>query len=516
MSPFTKNSFIIVSIVSLGLACFYALRAQASYELDRRYGLETVGVLKSWDNVDDLFADYVENAYREYFRKQSRFQVRDIKPAVDVLLKSQLSYLKIVDDAAILGQVSRTMKVESLIRTKIYKEGPQYRFVLDWLLSPKMELLANHTFRIDQPRSGVALSPEEINRTLRENVEKLVAKVPFAGHVTGRDEKNTQWVTVNLGNKSALRKGDILVIGTLEDVKKHPLLGSIVEWNMVETGRLVVEQVDEKLAFCKVMEEKSERAIESYQKIMKVLPRTEESDAVLAEGTTSRGRIGAREVDETGIKKSENDQPTLGWAQGGLWLGTFSRSYSNASTSRDSGGLLVGVKADSQIWLTREYFAELQFAYGFFSGGNVTRIQIDAGYNYFVNKSFYGPKGFVRMGYHTTSADLTVSTADLTGPLSVGALFLGIGGELPVRSGWSAVLNFDIGLIKSMTETGLNSGSDTGITDVAVFLGAMYRWKPKMTLRVGVDLIQNGVDFSSGATVSHRVFSFGPALVYYF
>src|SRR5690242_8550870 len=45
--------------------------ASANSELDRRYGLETVGFIRAIDNVDGAFADYIAAAYQDYFARQS-------------------------------------------------------------------------------------------------------------------------------------------------------------------------------------------------------------------------------------------------------------------------------------------------------------------------------------------------------------------------------------------------------------------------------------------------------------
>src|SRR4051812_19480384 len=40
--------------------------AHGSVDLDKKYQLETIGILRSTDNVDDLFAEYVATAYKDY------------------------------------------------------------------------------------------------------------------------------------------------------------------------------------------------------------------------------------------------------------------------------------------------------------------------------------------------------------------------------------------------------------------------------------------------------------------
>ncbi|MGE4107149.1 MAG: hypothetical protein AB7F66_08030, partial [Bacteriovoracia bacterium] len=326
--------------------------ARASFELDNRYSLETIGYLKSWDNVDGIFSDYVAAAYEEYFAQQSRFRWQDISRAYEALENSKIQYRKLIEDEKILKQVSRTFRVNSLLRTKIYKEGPYYRFVIDWVHMPYVNLLATETFKLEETRETKPLNKDIIKNEIKKSLDALFKKVPFLAHVTGRDDT---WVTVNAGSLEGIRAGDTLVIGSLEEVKTHPLLEQLVEWKTIETGRLVVDKVEEKIAFGKVQAEEPGHQITRYQKVLKVLPKPPEVDPALP--------------DPAGEEKANALQPPrLGWVSGGTWTGSFSRQYSNTTSgvNMSGSGTLLGAKVGGELWLTRNYyFARLAFGYGF-------------------------------------------------------------------------------------------------------------------------------------------------------
>src|SRR5688500_11024361 len=115
----------LLALVPALLAASGAERALASAQLDRQYALERIAFLKAWDNVDGLFVPYVERAYTAYFRDGTRFQLMDAAKAADILLDSRLPYRELVDDKSILSQVAKAVKAESIIRTKVLKEGPR-------------------------------------------------------------------------------------------------------------------------------------------------------------------------------------------------------------------------------------------------------------------------------------------------------------------------------------------------------------------------------------------------------
>ena len=85
-------------ILILLLTALSGFTANANQELDRRYALQTVGFLRAWDNVDGLFADYVEKAYKNFFSKQSHYVLQDISRSDKILEKSDLPYSKLLND----------------------------------------------------------------------------------------------------------------------------------------------------------------------------------------------------------------------------------------------------------------------------------------------------------------------------------------------------------------------------------------------------------------------------------
>ena len=496
---------------------FWVTPARGSADLDRRYALETIGFLKAWDNVDGLFEGYVEEAYKEYFKNKSRFTLEDITRGNDILSRSKLPYREIIEDDKILGRLVRKFKVESVIRTRAYKEGPQYRFVIEWLHSPKMDVLAKHSFYFEEPPKGSVFGIEKLKNDLHVALDEMIAKVPFKGHVTGRDEK---WVTVNLGESSGVNAGDTLTIESLEVVKKHPLLNSIVSWEFVPVGRLLVDSAEANIAFCVIVEEAPGRRISRFQKITKHIPKRVEARAA--------------EVATETMTKPVDQTPRLGFVGFGALLGSLTRSY-NGATTKEGNGILFGAKGEGQLWLTRKLMAELGINYGFHgysqeditsgsgtgteeggTGGNYFKIQASLGYRFFLNDDDWGPQGYARLGYRSISYNLVDQSAILLGPSTFTSLFIGIGGDLPIRGRFGAQLMMDLGLIKSVTETGFSSGGSTGVFDISFYVGGYYKMAPNMIIRVGFDIQANKADFGSSASFSHRVLTFNPQLLYYF
>jgi len=509
-----SNSWVAHAVRSSLVVLFICANAMASPELDRQYALSSIGILRAWDNVDGLFGDMITRAYTEHLAPQSRFIVQDLSKANAAMTSSKLPYAKVIEDPAILSQLAKTFRLDSFLRTKAYKEGPNYRFTIDWVHAAKLEILATETVEIEEPFRGQGkLGTEEFRKTLTDALDRMIAKVPFKGAVTGRDQTA---VTVNLGASSGIAKGDTLIIATLDDVKYHPLLKTVVDWRLTPTGRAVVDEVDDGIAFAKIETEEYGRQIQRFQKVVQIIPAAEKIP------------LEKYSRDLEAMKKKSHEPPRIGYLSPGLLLGSTSRD-----SATDSGsGFLYGVKGEAQAWFTSDLFGELKLAYG--SAGysqkssttgatslegvslSMSQLRLAAGYFYHITGNFFGPKGWVKLGYQKTSYGLPQNASANTGNVSYGGLFIGVGGDLPVREDYGVILDADFGVFASGTEnTGLY-GTSTGSSSVSFFAGG-YAWiDPKLKFQVGIDFKSNSVDFVTGGSISNKSFALAPSILFYF
>lgn len=516
----SRSRLVLACLLFAASALLAAGVARASAELDRRYSLDSVGALRSLDNVDGLFTDYVSKAIREYFAGHPRFVLQDVSRADAVLEGSKLEYSKLIDDPKVLAKLAHATRSATLIRTKIFKEGLRYRFTLDWLLAPRMDVLASDVFFLEEPARGQALGAEEIASQLQASLERLIAKVPFVGQVTGRDQST---VTLSVGEELNLRKGDVLVVGTLEEVKRHPLLGTIAEWRTVQTGRLEVEQVDRSVTFARITEEEAQRPVARYNKILSVTPKP---DPVV-----NPSELGSRSSE---AMPDRTDPPRYGWVSAGPLVGMAGRQSASADglTGKSGSGFGAGARADAQIWLNRRWFVEAMFAYGYSmysqsdiasgsastSSPSLTLYQqkLGVGYSYLAGSDFFAAKSYVKLGTETHSYTLPRDAAELTNPVSFGGLYLGLGGDLPLRGAWGAQLDLNFGLTGSVTETSSPLGNASSSTRVDFYAGVFKRLKPRFLFRVGVDFAAHGAEYTGGATLSQNMLSIYPSWVMLF
>ncbi|MFZ9594720.1 MAG: hypothetical protein ACO3A2_01435 [Bdellovibrionia bacterium] len=517
------SSSLRISLALMGLGL--ALQAQGNPELDHQYDPFTVATLKAWDNVDGLFNETVQQAFQEYFSEQNRFTVTDLSAADFLLSQSKIPYPKIISDPDILKQLARSSKSQTLLRTRIIKEGPQYRISLDWLLAPQMDLIAHQEAFLEDIQTEHDSLSSRLIPLLKSNLNQLLAQVPFIAQVTGRDGPS---VTVNLGQSSGLEPGDVLEIGTLSAVKKHPLLKKIVDWQFSRSGRVEVLQVEDQIAFCKVLSEEPSQEILRSQKVLHIQKRVKTPAQEPSTPEPTQPKQPALQVED-----QEPKLFTLGFS---LFPGSLDRQFSaTGAPSYSGGGLSVGSQALGEVILTRRWFSGIEFRYSlaqFFQkdlasgaqsaasqqGGVVSSLfsyKIYAGYWFLQPESPLKPRAWIKMTYNPESYHLPTSSTELTGPLDFSALLIGLGGELPIRENSGIMGHLSYRLLSSVSSTWVTSSVNTS-TKMDFYLGAYYRIYPELSIKLGIDVSTSQVIFSTSENIDQKMVSFAPTLLYYF
>ena len=504
-------NFKKITAILILFASSISLSAWASPENDRVYQLESLGWLKSSDNVDDVFSEFLDQEYAHYFDSQSRFVVRKISSMKDIFEKSTLPYSTLIQSPEVLKKIAQKFKVESLIRTRVYKEAETYRFVLEWIYAPRGDVLASHEFRFVDPQKEAGLRGSELPQAIQNALDQLISKLPFIAQVTGVEG---DMITVNLGRNQNIQKRQILTIYTLQSLKRHPKLNTIEEWRWQAVGRAQVEQVEDSLCFAKVMETEPGLNVIRYQKIREILPAPPEP-------------VKASEA------KVEKDTPRIGWLAGNIAVGSYSRqSGDGSSAGRGGSGFSEGLEIEGLVWVNSRWLAEFSLSAGLFKynpidlstntatgnnyGGNTSQLRLAAGYALFPAKTIFDTIAWVHFGYRSTAYTLGSVPTDITGPSSFGSLFVGIGGEMPYRNLITFQMGLDIGLLRSAKNTFPVFGDPTSSSDLMFEFGGMYHLTENLNARLMFKINSESMDFSSGASVSQKILSVAPSILYYF
>ena len=506
----TLQKIITILFLFISLA---SPHASASPENDRVYQLDSLGWLKSSDNVDDIFSEFLDEEYGRYFQKQSRFLVKKISSIGEVLAKSSVPYSTLIQKPEVLKRIAQKFRVESLIRTHVYKEAETYRFLLEWVYAPRGDVLSQFEFRFVDPGKDVGLKGSELPQAIQNALDQLISKLPFLGQVTGIEGDT---ITVNLGRNQNIQRHEILTIYTLQSLKRHPILNTIEEWRWQAIGRAQVEQVEDSLCFAKVIDVEPDQKVIRFQKIREILPAPPEE---------------VKKVDTT---PTEKDIPRLGWISGNLGLGSFSREVGagTANTGRGGSGLGVVFEAEGLLWLNSRWLAEASLTSGITKyspidlstnastgndySGTANQVRLGVGYSLFPAKTIMDAIGWVHFGYRYTGYTLASLPADLTGASSIGSAFVGFGGEIPFKNLITIQMGIDLGLFRSATSVFPTYGDPTGSSDLMFELAGLYHLSGRLSARLLLKINSQSMDFAGGESISEKLLSVGPSLLYYF
>ncbi len=487
-------------------------QAVASPEYDRVYQLESVSWLKASDNVDGMFADFLDDQYTKYFAGHDRFLVKKIDSLTTVLENSKASYSTLIENTEVIKKVSKKFQIESLIRTRVYKESLTYRFVMDWIYAPKNTVLASIEFRFADPGKEKGLVDSELPGVIRNGLDQLINQLPFRGQVTGVEG---QVITVNIGRSRNVKPGEIFTLYTLQGVRIHPKLNTIEEWKWQPIGRAQVEQVEESMSFAKITELEEGANVLRFQKVREILP-APPAPVTLAD------------------QDHLTDSPRIGWLSGGIGLGSYIREASSDSNTRFGGSGLGGtLDIESNVWFNSRFLgqASLNGAIIGYSptnlnnngaetgdsfSGTFSQLRVAMGYSLYPAQTIFDTIGWVHFGYRSTNYSLAANDNTLTGGSSFDSVFVGVGGELPFRKLMTLQMSFDIGLLNSANVRAPAFGDASAVTDLMFEVATVFHRSEKWNLRMALKLNSQSMDFTTGESISQKLLSVGPSILYYF
>jgi hypothetical protein len=382
-----------------------------------------------------------------------------------------------------------------------------------------MDQMASVSFTLDEPSEGSTFEKNRIAEPLKAHLSRLFEQVPFLGTVTGRDNNS---IVINLGLSSRLSQGDTIVIGSIDEVRKHPKLKTTVDWRLTRTGKAEIQQIEENMAFCKILEEEPGHEISRFQKVVRI------EKPLLVQ---------VPEQAPATLNEPPSDPPRVGWMSASLAPGSSSWQFSSpqSSISNLGGGIAMAANASAEVWLTKEWFFDLSFGYsgwGFSQkdaasgtlttvsanggvGASVFSTKLNFGYTYLATGDFFGPKGWLKLGYKTNALSLPSSLTEGTGPTTFGSVFLGIGGDVPIRGKWGVQADFNYRVFSSVSQSWVG-GEANSSSDFQLQLGSYYRLTHRVNVLAQLIIQASGAEFSNGASLNQNVITFGPSLMYYF
>ena len=446
------------------------------------------------DNVDGVFKAPVEQSYKQVFDHNPRFELTTDKSSAD-----------------------------ADIRTIIDKKTSGLDIEIDLILGQTGEVFSADKTTVPSNASG-----QDTGVAVKQLLKAALKRVPFYGTVTGRDGKE---LTFDIGSAQGVKEGDIIQISRIDNIKRHPLLKTIVDVQIVPVGSAAIDQVEDTIAFGHVYKEITGEQIQKYHKVTAIEGHIQEPAVDEPQKPQESNLVVEKDSDD------DSDRPHLGYVGLGVGLGGFSSSTSIGNGARTLSGSAfnLGMKLNGELWFTKNWFGDLTLGASTMSYGQAdttTNINppgvaaktytfgIDGGYKFLPTGSIRGPQIAVKLGYYSFSWSVPVDSATLLTGKTYSGLNLGLGGVLPIMSpNTGALLNLNLLLFPSLNEDEPKTGPDSSPSGVTFYFGGYYFLNPKLSLRGGIDVEIFSSDFgpdNSRASTSQKAISFIPSVQYYF
>lgn len=368
----------------------------------------------------------------------------------------------------VIRVVADKLNVGSIIRIGLTSEINSLVVQLDVLGSGGDDLLYSERTMLNKDDLDLAA------QTVRNWLDLYGKLIPYDGKITGilGDQ-----ITLDLGKGYPVKVGQDFTVKRFVAMKKHPLLKKVVDWDskVLANGKIFSLSDDQALGMVK-----------SYKTEQKL----QQGDWVRLEAPKEDNSIEPARMTED----NKDAFGKLGLVSAYGSLGTSSIQTSSNGPKR-LGGMLFGVNAKAEAWITRNYFGLLEFGRQFGtlrkSSGQLSSrstdyqrgtFKIGGGWKYLPLGFFYGPQIDLFGGYasHTYKADY--SATDGLGEFGINGIFLGAGTNFPVGRQYRGVVRGEFMPFPGFKDSDGVYGSEKNTSWLQLELGVKYQYSSTLTL----------------------------------
>lgn len=327
-----------------------------------------------------------------------------------------------------------------------------------------------------------------IAQTVKNWLDVYEKTIPYEGRVKG--VLGDQF-TIDIGKKSHIYNGSLIVIERPTTKRQHPLLKEIVDYQTEKIAEAKIFDVSDTQAQAKIT------AYEGQKKLR------------LEDWVKVRAAEQRKAVEQLSYaEKEKEDFGKLGTV--GLFITMGNGTVAKAGTSEKSlSGLLYGVDIEAEMWATRNYWIGLDFGKSFgkytkdqgtftsdtnSTSNTVTKLKL--GYKYLPMGFFYGPQVDAFFGYGNYKYGLSTNTVDGFTEFTFSGLLLGTRGSIPVLESTRIYVQFDFLLTSSYKEKVVILGSDDSSSNYHLEFGGQYLYAPNITFSGGVSVLSNKANFT--------------------
>ncbi len=190
--------------------------------------------------------------------KTGRFDVIERALLKKILEEQKLAMSGVVDPGS-ASQVGKLLGVKTIISGSVMR----------------LESIVEVNARIIDVESGSIIAAENVRSTssssLQDLINRMASKIiknfPLEGYVVNRADGR---VSIDLGRLAGVRDGMEFIVYKEGKVIRHPKTGEVLDVEKIETGRIKIVSISDKIAQGKIVKEKGKNAIAYGQMVKSV------------------------------------------------------------------------------------------------------------------------------------------------------------------------------------------------------------------------------------------------------
>ncbi len=469
--------FMIKNLIKTALA-LYIISVTARADIS----LRKCTLLPITDNLDSAIGYPVYSQIEETLKISNWCEYKSSSELINILNRYRHNLRTHLDDPKVIQVLAQKLNSGSIIRVKLTPEIKGITVEMDVLLENGDDVVFSEKVLLD--KNDIDL----IVQTIKNWLEIYQTNIPYDGRVIG---VLGEQITIDAGQNRSVVVGNEFIVRRLKHKKKHPLLKKVVEWetSKVASGKIHSIAESQSLGTVKVFNQPT--AIQTGDWI--VIDRSK--------------RDMTEEVTEAEVKRNEFGK--LGQATLTLDVNNAKSSSSGGSSSANQAtGLLFGFDLDFEVWITREYFAEVEFARrtGTLSGAQdldatFGKTKLLVGYKYLPMGFFYGPQIDLYFGKSTYLYEITSSQTAGIGDTTFEGFTLGLKGNIPFAKEFRVFTKVEFMLFGEMSDNSGFYGSSSKTSNLEFEVGIKYAYNSIYDLHLSLERISNkanlGGSFSS-------------------
>lgn len=414
---------VVVFFCLTFFAIFFAeAQMQPSYisAVDKDLSIQRVAVFPMTDNLSGIYAGPLTESLKSRLSMDPRWS----------LVETGNLSLDFDESSARIQEAMKTLKADAVLTGRVQKgpAGLTLRLTL-YVGSSGLPLLVEETV---EPRQ---FSLDRMNVLLKESLQRLRDRLPFHGVVSSR---RGQQVTINLGQNSGLRDGDVVDIIQILKINRHPKLSFMISTDKEILGKARIFKADEELSFANLIYEKEAGVVVPQLKVL--APRPIIYPEPISNGGASARSDAPLAFGEKPIEWLPEPTPQYGRAQilGGIGQYSQSSSFRAGGGVSGSNSLTPNLALMAEGWLNRDWWIGFSLRQSAFSVNNgmanstpgkinmsLSKYDVSAGYNFLLGNDFFGPKLQLSLGMAQFKARADDSSPLLFSNMDFGGTFVG-------------------------------------------------------------------------------------------